>query len=136
MTVRVLLDANVATDGVGRRLAAAGHDVGALDQEPALDALADEDVLELAAKDGSVFVTLNTGDYPPVLRDRLAAGSRSHAGVILLHGIAAAEFELAATAVERCLAARPSQADWVDHAVLVDRAQVSGELARAAAPAR
>jgi len=42
--VRVLLDAAVSTAGIGRKLAALGHDVGGLDQEPALDALSDQEV--------------------------------------------------------------------------------------------
>jgi len=122
--MRVLLDATVSTEGVGRRLAAAGHDVGALDQEPALDGLDDEQVLELAARDGSVLVTLNSGDYPQILREWLAAG-RSHAGVILLHGIEPAAFDTVAAAVERRFEEHPRQADWIDRAVIAEHAPVS-----------
>jgi hypothetical protein len=121
--VRLLLDATVSTEGVGRRLAAAGHDVGALDQEPTLDGLDDEEVLELAVKDGSVLVTLNAGDYPRILREWLAAG-RSHAGVILLHGIEPADFDEVVKAVGAQLDDRPGQPDWVDRAVVVSQGAV------------
>ena len=47
--MRVLLDAHVSNRHVGRKLAAAGHDVLALDQDETLSRLADEDVLMLAA---------------------------------------------------------------------------------------
>ena len=82
--MRLLLDADISSEAVGRLLIAGGHDVGALDQEPGLDALDDEQVLELAQRDGSILVTHNTADMPCVLRDWLGAG-RSHAGVILVN---------------------------------------------------
>jgi len=117
--VRLLLDANVSTEGVGRRLVASGHDVGALDQEPGLDALDDTDVLALATSDGSILVTHNIADVPPLLRDWLSAG-RSHAGVILVHGVDHTAYELVAGGVERWLRRLPNQGEWVDVCVLVD----------------
>ena len=116
--MRLLLDAALSTDGIGRKLAASGHDVGGLDREPALDGLSDEEVLELAARDGSILVTANTLDYPSILREWLASG-RSHAGVILLHGVAPAEAAKAAAAVEKHLAEHPRQIEWVDRAAVV-----------------
>ena len=118
--MRLLLDASVSTEGVGRRLAAGGHDVGALDQEPGLDALDDADVLALATGDGSILVTHNVADVPPLLREWLAAG-RSHAGVILVHGIEHTAHELVAGGVELWLRRRPTQEDWVDVCAIVDR---------------
>lgn len=118
--MRLLLDANVSTEGVGRRLAASGHDVGALDQEPGLDALDDTDVLALATSDGSILVTHNVVDVPPLLREWLSAG-RSHAGVILVHGIDHTAHELVAGGVERWLRRNPKQESWIDFCALVAR---------------
>jgi uncharacterized protein DUF5615 len=118
--MRVLLDANVSTEGVGRRLAVSGHDVGALDQEPSLDALDDAEVLALAASDGSILVTHNVVDVPPLLREWLSAG-RSHAGVILVHGLEPTAHELVAGGVERWLRRRPRQEDWIDVCAIVTR---------------
>ena len=118
--MRLLLDANVSTEGVGRRLAAGGHDVGALDQEPGLDALDDADVLALATSDGSILVTHNVVDVPPLLREWLSAG-RSHAGVILVHGIDHTAHELVAGGVERWLRRNPKQESWIDFCALVAR---------------
>ena len=118
--MRLLLDANVSTERIGRRLAASGNDVGALDQEPGLDALDDADVLALATSDGSILVTHNVADVPPLLREWLSAG-RSHAGVILVHGIDHTAYELVAGGVERWLRRLPRQEDWVDRCAIVDR---------------
>ncbi len=117
--MRLLLDAHVSTEGVGRRLAAGGHDVGGLDQEPGLDALDDADVLALATSDGSILVTHNVADLPAILREWHAAG-RSHAGVILIHGIDHTAHELVAGGVERWLRRRPNQEDWTDVSAVVD----------------
>lgn len=118
--MRVLLDAHIPSRGVGRRLEASGHDVRALDREPQLEGLADDDVLALAAADGRILVTHNISDFPRILRDRASAG-HSHSGVILVYGIGHAEFGLVARGIERWLAARPRQDDWLDFAVVVDR---------------
>ena len=118
--MRVLLDADVSIEGVGQRLVASGHDVAALDQEPLLEALDDEQVLELATKDGSILVTHNVVDVPRILSEWLRAG-RSHSGVILVHGIEHSKFELVAGAVERSLRRRPNQEDWIDVSAIVER---------------
>jgi hypothetical protein len=115
--MRLLLDATLSTVSVGRRLAELGHDVGALGLEPALDTLSDEEVLELATKDGSILVTMNAADYPPVLRE-WALSRRSHAGVILLHGIRPADLEMVVEAVAATLEQRPAQDEWTDRAVV------------------
>ncbi len=115
--MRLLLDANVSTEAIGRRLAAGGHDVGALDE--GLDALDDADVLALATSDGSILVTHNIADLPPLLRDWLSAG-RSHTGVILVHGVDHTAYELVAGGVERWLRRLPHQEDWVDLCAIVD----------------
>lgn len=123
--MRVLLDASVSSEGVGRRLAAGGHDVGALDQEPGLDALDDDEVLALATRDGSILVTHNVVDVPPLLREWLSAG-RSHAGVILVHGVDHTAYELIAGGVERWLRRQPKQDSWVDFCAVVAPALGTG----------
>lgn len=83
--MRLLLDAHVSGPRVGKRLEARGHDVRALDQEPALEGLDDEEVLATAASEQRILVTHNIRDFPSILRE-WAAVQRSHAGVILVYG--------------------------------------------------
>lgn len=81
--MRLLLDAHVSGKTVGRALARGGHNVRALDSEIELEALADPEVLELAAGEGRVLVTANIRDFEPLLREWAGEG-KSHAGVILI----------------------------------------------------
>lgn len=127
--MRLLLDAHVSGPRIGRRLESAGHDVRALDQEPELEALADEQVLELAATERRILVTHNVSDFPVILREWAGAG-RSHAGVILVYGIHHNEFELLVRGIERWLAARPAQDEWIDHPAVLDRGFGAGPEAR------
>jgi hypothetical protein len=105
---------------VGRRLEKQGHDVRALDQEPALEGLEDDEVLRLAATEQRVLVTYNVADFPRILRD-WAAARHAHAGVILVYGIDDSEFALIARGVERGLELRPAQAGWSDFPAILDR---------------
>jgi hypothetical protein len=118
--VRLLLDAHVSGPNVGRRLQENGHDVRALDQEPALEGLDDDEVLALAASDRRILVTHNVADFPRILRE-WAAAQRTHAGVILIYGIDHSEFGLIAGGVQRWLERRPDQAHWSDFPAIVDR---------------
>jgi hypothetical protein len=97
-----------------------GNDVRALDQEPELEGLDDEDVLALAAHDSRILVTLNVTDFPEILREWAGAG-RSCAGVILVYGIAHGEFRLILRAIQRWLELRPRQEEWLDFAAVVRR---------------
>jgi predicted nuclease of predicted toxin-antitoxin system len=118
--VRLLLDAHVSGPRVGRRLQASGHDVRALDQEPALEGLEDDEVLALACAEQRILVTHNIRDFPNILRD-WAAAQRSHTGAILVYGIDHREFELIARGVECWLALYPQPAHWIDLAAVLDR---------------
>jgi predicted nuclease of predicted toxin-antitoxin system len=118
--VRLLLDAHVSGPNVGRRLEQNGHVVRALDQEPALEGLDDDDVLALAATEQRILVTHNVADFPRILRE-WAAAQRSHAGVILVYGIDHSEFTLIARGIERWLELRPDQEDWTDFPAILDR---------------
>jgi predicted nuclease of predicted toxin-antitoxin system len=118
--VRLLLDAHVSGPRVGRRLEARGHDVRALDQEPALEGLDDEQVLATAAAEQRILVTHNIRDFPAILRE-WAAAQRSHAGVVLVYGIDHREFDMIVRGIERCLELYRDPASWHDLALVVDR---------------
>jgi len=118
--VRLLLDAHISGPRVGRRLEGEGHDVRALDQEPALEGLDDEDVLALASQEERILATQDIRDFPAILRE-WGASQRSHAGVILLYGIDHSEFELIARGIQRWLELYPEPASWTDLAVVVNR---------------
>ena len=118
--MRVLLDAHISGRRVGASLSAAGHDVRALDREPELEGLADEEVLGLAFADRRVLVTHDVADFPAILRGWAEAG-RSHAGVILVHGIGHSAFGVVAAGVSSWFEKRPDQADWLDVVVALSR---------------
>ncbi len=123
--MRLLLDAHVSGPRVGAKLQTSGHDVRALDQEPALEGLDDESVLALAAEEQRILVTHNIADFPSILRE-WAEQQRSHAGAILVYGIDHNEFELITAGIERWLALYPQPASWIDLAVVLDRDFASG----------
>ncbi|MBA2371176.1 MAG: DUF5615 family PIN-like protein [Chloroflexi bacterium] len=115
--MRLLLDAHVSSRHLGRPLRRAGHDVLALDQDPTLGSLADEDVFALAAEAQRIVVTHNIRDFAPLARI-WAEASRPHAGCVpvtlphtaygaILRGLAAA------------FAGRPKQDDWRDRVELL-----------------
>jgi hypothetical protein len=123
--VRLLLDAHVSGPRVGATLRSAGHDVHALDQEPALEGLDDESVLALAAEEQRILVTHNIADFPSILRD-WAEQQRSHTGTILVYGIDHSEFGLITAGIERWLSLYPQLASWIDLAVVLDRDFAAG----------
>lgn len=92
----------------------------ALDQEPALEGLEDDEVLRLAATEQRILVTYNVADFPRILRDWPAA-QRAHAGVTLVDGIDHSKFALIARGVERRLELRPAEAGWSDFPAILDR---------------
>ena len=118
--MRLLLDAHVSGPNVGRRLEESGHDVRALDQEPLLEGLDDDEVLALAASEQRILITQNIADFPRILRE-WAAVQRAHAGVILVYGIDHSEFALVVRGIERWLELRPGQANWCDLPAVLDR---------------
>ncbi len=101
----------------------------ALDREPQLEALEDEEVLGLATAEERILVTHNVSDFPAILRD-WASASRSHAGVILVYGIGHNEFDLLVRGIERWLTRRPDQGEWIDYPAVLDRESASGSEAR------
>ena len=111
--MRLLLDAHISARGVGRPLGRKGHDVLALSEDAAHEGLDDEEVLAVATAQRRILVTHDLEDFPPILRE-WAAEARSHAGVILVHGIDHAEFGLVIAGVVKLLTDRPSQEAWLD----------------------
>lgn len=81
--MRVLLDAHVSSRHIGRPLQAAGHDVLAIDLDPELRSLADEDILTLATQRERIVVTHNVKDFLPLARTWAEAG-RHHAGCVVI----------------------------------------------------
>jgi predicted nuclease of predicted toxin-antitoxin system len=123
--VRLLLDAHVSGPRIGSLLQEKGHDVRALDQEPELEGLADDDVLALATEEERILVTHNIRDFPEIVRDWMEA-QRPHAGVILVYGVDHSEFQTIAGGIQRWLDLYPESDDWTDLAAVLDRTFASG----------
>ncbi len=82
--MRIILDLHVSGKRVGRALAQEGHDVRAADAEGhVFDAMADEDLLAVAAEEGRVLVSRNVRDFPRIAGDWARSGRR-HAGIIMI----------------------------------------------------
>ena len=107
-----MLDAHVSSRHVGRPLAAAGHDVLALDQNETLSRLPDEQVLVLAAEQGRVVVTHNVRHFASIAR-RWAEAKQSHAGVILIT-LPHAAYGPILRGLDRAFVDRSRQEDWID----------------------
>jgi hypothetical protein len=64
-----------------------------------------------------VLITLNVADYPPILREWALSG-KSHAGVILVHGVRPSDVEATVVTVARALSKRPNREDWLNRAIV------------------
>lgn len=116
--MRILLDAHVSGRAIARALRDGGHDVRAPSEEPTLEGLDDPAVLELAVAEGRILVTHDVKDFALLLRLRAEAG-RSHAGCVLVHGMAHHEFGRVLPGLDRLFRDRPTQEDWQDVAVFL-----------------
>lgn len=114
--MRLLLDANLSPKRIGAVLERRGHDVLSLASDATLGALADPQVLELAAEQRRILVTRNSRDFAPLLRE-WAEADRHHSGCILIWSLAHNEFGRIVAGVTELLAERNSPAAWVDLAV-------------------
>ncbi len=110
--MRVLLDAHVSVRHLGRPLAAAGHDVLALQQDQSLARLTDDEVLALAAGQRRVVITHNVRHFAPIVR-RWAEAGRRHPGCILIT-LPHTAYGAILRGIEQAFSARPKQEDWVD----------------------
>lgn len=117
--MRVLLGAHVSSRRVGRRLARAGHDVLALDQDETLSRLSDEEVLALAAEQERVVITHNVRHFAPIARSWSEAGC-GHRGLILVT-LPHIDYGAILRRLEQLLAERPGQEEWVDRVEFLGR---------------
>jgi hypothetical protein len=118
--VRLLLDAHISGRSVAKRLRTDGHDVLAIDQDPGLAGLSDNDVLRLAAEHDRVTVTFDVKHFPTILRNWAEAGV-DHAGCIIVVGMRHSEFGPIIHAVEQVLRDIPEQTAWTNRGVIVSR---------------
>ncbi len=115
--MRLLLDAHVSSRRVGRALRDGGHDVLALDEDIALSAVADEEVLRLAAAEDRVVVTYNISDFIRIAR-RWAEADRHHAGLILVTS-RHSDYGTVLRGVVALMMDHAEQADWSDRVVFL-----------------
>lgn len=111
--MRLVLDANLSPKRIGSVLEKAGHDVLSLASDPALGALDDPQVLELAAEQERILVTRNCRDFAPLLRE-LAEEGRHHSGCILVWRRGHHQFGAIIAGVNRVLREHPDQRHWTD----------------------
>lgn len=109
--MRILLDADLSPARIGAALRGRGHDVRAVASEPDLEGLADEAVLELAARERRILVTRNSRDFAPLCRVWAEAG-REHAGVILVWSLSSRQFAGIAAGVTGWLDRVPTEQAW------------------------
>lgn len=109
--MRLLLDANLSSRRIGGPLREQGHDVRGVADEPDLEGLDDESVLELATQDERIVITRNSRDFAPICRIWAEAG-RDHAGVILIWSLSHRQYGEIIGGVERWLEQIPDPAAW------------------------
>ena len=93
-----------------------GHDVLSLASDPALGALDDPQVLELAAEQDRILVTRNSRDFAPLLRHWAEEG-RHHAGCVLIWTLDHHQFAAIISGLTQLLGDRPDPAQWRDLAI-------------------
>ena len=118
--MKLFLDAHISARRVAAPLRERGHDVRAADEERALDGLADEELLSIAAGEGRIFVTFDVKDFPVIAR-RWAEAGRAHAGCAIVVGIDHGELGAILDTIVLGLSGRPRQADWVELTLFVAR---------------
>jgi predicted nuclease of predicted toxin-antitoxin system len=109
--LRLLLDANLSPRGIAARLREPGRDVLALAEDSAHEALADPQVLELAASEQRICVTRNGRDFTPLARE-WGEAQRPHAGLILIWTLDHSQFAEIVAGVERYLERWPTHEQW------------------------
>lgn len=60
-----------------------GHDVTAVNGDPSLEGLADEEIVTAASADGRLVVTENVRDFVPIAQALIEAGS-AHGGIVFV----------------------------------------------------
>lgn len=85
----------------------------ALDEASELSALADAEVLALAAAEGRILLSFDQRHFAPLLRECAEAG-RTHAGCILVYALDHGEFALILRGIRSLFDERPRQEQWLD----------------------
>ena len=111
-SLRLLLDARLSRRRIGRPLARRGHDVLALDADPTLAPLPDDEVLELAASEHGILVTHDVRDFVPLIRAAADAG-RSHTGCVVSL-LPTRAYGRLLRGLDRLSLEHPTQRDWFD----------------------
>lgn len=109
--MQLLLDANLSSRRIGGPLREHGHDVRGVADEPDLEGLDDEPLLELATRDERILITRNSRDFAPICRAWAEAG-RDHAGVILIWTLSHRQYGDIIGGVERWLDELPTADVW------------------------
>jgi predicted nuclease of predicted toxin-antitoxin system len=116
--VRVLLDADISSRRLISSLERAGHDVLALGGQAEYSALADEEVLQLAADENRILVTRNSRDFAPLARLWAEAG-RVHAGLVLIWSLRNDELRAICAGLEQVFERYPRTRQWRSLAVAI-----------------
>lgn len=111
--MRLLLDHNLSGRGIAGPLRSAGHDVRALQEEPELEGIDDEDVLALASAEGRIVVTRNSRHFGPIAREWAEVG-RAHTGLILIWSSDTDQFAEIVAGAEHYLSIYPRLESWRD----------------------
>ena len=109
--MRLLLDANLSPRRIGGPLREQGHAGRGVAEEPDLEGLDDESVLELATQDERILITRNSRDFAPICRSWAEAG-RDHGGVILIWSLSHRQYREIIGGILRWLDEIPSAAEW------------------------
>lgn len=100
--MRLALDADLSRRRIAVPLERRGHDVTALQSDPARRTLPDELVLEWAADEGRILITRNSRHFQPLAR-AWAEEHRPHCGLILIWTLPSNAFRHIVAGVERVL---------------------------------
>ena len=111
--MRLLLDEHLSAQRIGTPLRRRRHDVLALQDDPALWGLSDEEVLELARSESRIVVTCNGVDFMAIARAWADEG-RPHAGILVLWGQRTNAFGAIIAAVEDALRLHPDHDTWAN----------------------
>lgn len=106
-----MLDANLSSKRIGDPLREHAHDVRGVSDEPELEGLDDEPLLELATLDERILVTRNSRHFAPICRTWAEAG-RDHAGVILIWTFSHRQYGPIIEGIEGWLVEIPTQLEW------------------------
>jgi hypothetical protein len=87
-----------------------------LASDPALGALDDPQVLELAAEQDRILVTRNSRDFAPLLRHWAEEG-RHHAGCVLIWTLDHHQFAAIISGLTQLFGDRPDPEQWRDLAI-------------------